>query len=506
MLLQFLVCMLFLWVTCRLRGQNLTGRDFRYGRIWISGAESADMKKRMKIKHGCRALLLRRTLLSRPDYAARVRELKLPEYDPSTMTARETKDIRGITASVVGCCTNLERFIGYYQHYKAESDDTIQLALTARRSLKEHIWIMASNGQMQMQQSEEFINAHAIWSSLEILVLQGNPGSGSGSLSGLTFSGVFHRLPRLKKLLISRFHDYEFNNTTLMAIPEHVECIRLDDLPGVTDSGISEFVERLAPHGRLRSLALLNLGIQYLRVVLKILLSLSNLEKFTLLQTSSPQLPLEVRNRKSKFLLSSKSLKFLHWDVLVPGPANVVLARSIRANEFPSLRTLRAPSDHHGILQSVCKPHEKILLPFDKIEASLITTKQRQEQNQYYYPEQRYCRSLPEARINAQERIEAARKSPSIKIIVTDADERNWEVDLGTFMGDWMSKVTYSLLPDLDGAEEAVVDVPGFLLARIKSEWKWASGCCGKWNKSIVAQDHTERARGRSDLGLDLLF
>lgn len=464
------------------------------------------MKKRMKVKHGCRALLLRRTLLCRPDYAARVKELKLPEYDPSTMTARETKDIRAITASVVGCCTNLERFIGYYQHYKAESEDTIQLALTARKSLKEHIWVMASNGQMQMQQSEAFINAHAIWSSLEILVLQGNPGSGGGSLSGLTFSGVFHRLPRLKKLLISRFHDYEFNNTTLMAIPEHIECLRLDDLPGITDPGISEFVERLSLHGRLRNLALLNLEILSLRVISKILTSLSQLEKFTLLQTSSPQLPLEVRNRKSKYYLSSKSLKFLHWDVLIPGPANTVLARSIHANELPSLRTLRAPSDHHGILQSVCKPTEKILLPFDKIEARLIATKKEREQNKYYYQEQRYGRSLPEARINAQERIEAARRSSFMRVIVTEGARRVLEVDLKGFMGDWRSKVAYSLLPDLEGAEEAVVDVPGFLEARIKSEWKWASGCCGKWNKSQEARDHTERARGRSGLGLDLLF
>lgn len=457
------------------------------------------MKKRMKIEHGCRALLLQRTLLCRPDFAARVKELKLPEYDPSTMAVRETKDVRAITTSIVGCCTNLEKFIGYYQHYKAESEDTIQLALTARKSLKEHIWVVTSNGQMQMQQSEAFINAHAIWCCLEILVLQGNPGSGCGSLSGLTFSGVFHRLPRLKKLLISRFHDYEFNNTTLMAIPEYIECLRLDDLPGITDPGISEFVERLS-RGCLRSLALLNLEIVSLRVISKVLAGLSSLEEFTLLQTSSPQLPLEVMNRKSKYLISSKSLKFLHWDVLVPGPADVVLARSIRAGEFPSLRTLRAPSDHHGILQSVCRPLEKIFLPSDEIQVQLTIAKQ--EQDKYYYPEQRYGRSLPEARINAQERIEAARKSPFMKIVVTEEKGNCFEVGLNAFMGDWRSKVAYSLFPDLEGAEEAVVDVFGFLEARINSEWKWTSGCCG--DKGL--RGHTERARGTCDLGLDLLF
>lgn len=459
------------------------------------------MKKRMKIKYGCRALLLRRTLVCRPDLAACIRELKLPEYDPSTMSARETKDVRAITTSVVGCCTNLERFIGYCQHYKAESEDTIQLALTARRSLKEHIWVMASNGQMQMQQAEAFINAHAIWCSLEILVLQGNPGSGCGSLSGLTFSGVFHRLPRLKKLLISRFHDYEFNNTTLMAIPEYIECLRLDELPGITDPGISEFVERLS-RGRLRSLALLNLEILSLRVISKVLASLSTLEEFTLLQTSSPQLPLEVMNRRGKYLISSKSLKFLHWDVLIPGPADVVLGRSIQANEFPSLHTLRAPSDHHGILQSVCKPLENIFLPSDRMQVRMITAKQKREQN--YYPEQRYGRSLPEARINAQERIEVARKSPFMKIIVSEEKINRFEVQLNAFMGDWRSKVSYSLLPDLAGTDEAVVDVLGLLEGRINSEWQWASGCCGKWNKA--REGHTERARGTCDFGLDLLF
>lgn len=470
------------------------------------GVDSTEMKKRMRVKHGGRALLLRRTLLCRPDYAAHVKELRFPEYDLSMMTARELKEVRAITASVVACCKNLEKLVGYYQHYKAETGDDMQSVLISRKSLREHIWIITSNGQMKMQQSEAFINVHAGWTKLETLVLQGKAGPGSGSLNSSTFTGVFQRLPVLKKLLISRFHDYEFDNSTLVTIPVQVECLRLEDLPGVTDTGISEFIDKISSHGRLRGLSLLNLEIRSLATISKLLSNLSNLEKFTLLQTNSPQVPLADRNRRNKPHLSSRSLKFLHWDLLIPGPANMILAHSIRANEFPSLRTLRAPSDHHGILQAVCMPLEKILLPFDEVEACLITAKQEQQQNQYYSGD-RYSRSLPEVRISAQERIETSRESPFMRIIVTEAglENRLLGVEIKAFMGDLKSKVTYSLLPDLEGAEEAVADVPGFVEARIRTEWKWTSGCSGKWNKGW-ARTHPERVRARSDLTLDLLF
>ena len=466
--------------------------------------------------NGCRAWLLRKTLLVRPDFAAMVKQLKLPEYQD--LTAKESKENNKLVASIVQLCPHLERLEGHYPVYKVGVKDNIQTALLSRDFLKEHIWTIGSEGPMQLAQSESFANGHIRWTKLETLVLQGGPGNKAGSMSHLTFAGVFERLPSLKKLLVARFHDYEFDNNTLLAIPDQIEYLRLEELPGVTDAGVSEYVDRVSVCRRIRSLSLIELELLSTLLISKILSRLTHLEKFTLVQTSSPQLPPQSSAKKAKPTFASASLQLLHWDVLIPGPANVLLARSIHSSAFPALKAVRAPSDHHGIIQAVCKPLEHIVLPFDKIEASLLRVRQKQREDKYFYPETRYSRSLPQARINAQERIEAARKSTFMRIVVTEgaAKKEGLSVDLKAFMGDWKSKVQYELLPDLWGDEFAVLTVSGLLNARVSTEWRPGDGvemCSGRWNSTSFASGrgvkwwgHTERTPGMRDMELTMLF
>ncbi|RPA88781.1 hypothetical protein L873DRAFT_1707406 [Choiromyces venosus 120613-1] len=487
-----------------------------YGKIFIAGADSPELKRRMKMRNGCRAWLLRKTLLVRPDFAAMVKQLKFPEYQD--LTAKESKENGKFIVSIVQLCPHLERLEGHYPEYKVGAKDSIQTALLSRDFLKEHIWTIGSEGPMQLAQSESFVNAHIRWTKLETLIMQGGSGNKAGSMSHLTFAGLFERLPSLKKLLVARFHDYEFDNNTLQAVPDQIEYLRLEELPGVTDAGVSEYVEQASVHCRIRSLSLIELELLSMLLISKIFSRLAHLEKFTLVQTSSPQLPLESSADKSKPAFASTSLQLLHWDVLIPGPANVLLARSIHSSAFPALKAVRAPSDHHGVIQAVCKPLEQIVLPFDKIEARLLRAQQKQREDKYFYPEIRYSRSLPQARINAQERIESARKSTFMRIVVTEgsAKKEGLSVDLKAFMGDWKSKVKYELLPDLWGSEFAVLTVAGLLNARVSTEWKPGDGvemCCGKWNstsfvggRGVKWEGHTERTPGMRDMELAMLF
>ncbi|CUS14794.1 unnamed protein product [Tuber aestivum] len=487
-----------------------------YGRIYIAGDDSPELKKRIKMRNGCRAWLLRKTLLVRPDFAAMVRQLKLPEYQD--LTAKESKENNKLVASIVQLCPHLERLEGHYPEYRVGVKDNLQTALLSRDFLKEHIWTIQPEGPMQLAQSESFANAHIRWTKLETLVLQGGSGNKAGSMSHLTFAGVFEQLPSLKKLLVARFHDYEFDDNTLMAIPDQIEYLRLEELPGVTDAGVSEYVDRASVRRRIRSLSLIELELLSTLLISKIFSRLMHLEKFTLVQTSSPQLPPQSCADRTKPTFASATLQLLHWDVLIPGPANILLARSIHSSAFPALKAIRAPSDHHGIIQVVCKPLEHIVLPFDRVEARLLRIQQEQREDKYFYPETRYSRSLPQARINAQDRIEAARESTFMRIVVTEgtAKKEGLSVDLKAFMGDWRSKVKYELLPDLWGSEFAVLTVAGLLNARVSTEWRPGDGvdmCNGRWNSRSFASGrgvkwwgHTERTPGMRDMELAMLF
>lgn len=340
-----------------------------------------------------------------------VLELRVPEMDSFLMTGKQGaqwQEYRDLVASVVMVCPNLERLLGFTIPYHHEFD-RLTYALSTRKKLKEHTWIFGEVAEtaegprsqspqssqspqppprelLGQQQVFEFLNYHLSWSNLETLMLH------SLSMNAVMQHGIFLRmfnlLPSLRHLCVSSFNAEAFTDRTLLFLPP-LESLRLENLRGVTDRGLAQYASR-AEANSLKSLALVEQNIESLLVISKILASLPNLERFTISQASTcPTLPSE--DMVFQPLLASSSLKYLHWDVASPDPADALnkldsapfikppkhtntpnshLAQSILCSGFPRLEALRAPSDINppGVLQAVCQPirHGRALIPSDR--------------------------------------------------------------------------------------------------------------------------------------------
>lgn len=280
--------------------------------------------------------------------------------------------------------------------------DRLTYALSTRRKLKEHKWILGEpadtsaepsrsgspprSKSLEQQQAFEFLDYHEAWANLESLMLHSL--NMSGVLEHGIFLRIFNRLPSLQHLSISSFDADCFTDRTLQFLPP-LQSLRLENLRGLTDSGLAQYVSR--PEARnLRSLTLIELNIGSLLVLSRLFTSLRYLERLSIMQsTRTPTLPSE--GMVFQPILASASLKYLHWDVTGPESANALgsldsmpfvlphkrsntpnyhLAQSILHSGFPRLGRLRAPSDIEppGILQSVCRPiaHGQALIPSDR--------------------------------------------------------------------------------------------------------------------------------------------
>ena len=450
--------------------------------------------KKFKMKYGVRLKLLRRTLRERRVLAQYVHELKVPNL--SLEPGRKGREIVDLVASVVMACPNLEKLVGFYPVYHHEFD-RLTHALSTRSKLKEHTWIIGDNqaitqrshkqlppGLMDEKQVNGFLQYHDAWSTLNTMFLHSHS---QGILEPGVFLEMFSRLPALQHLCVSNFDVDDFDDVTLKAIPP-LQSLRLQELAGITFQGLSNFAR--APNAQgIQHLSLINLDIKYLSAISKLLLNLTQLTRFTLVQESPP----EVASGELVFqpIVASPQLEFLHWDILLPGSANENLANSIRAHGFPSLRTLRAPSDHGGLLQAICKPRAQILLASDK-----YSSVQAHDPAHNQFSE---VRTLFAARKAAQERIEEARKTVQFQVIVEEDGVLRQIYDFNGFVGTVGSKITYSLKPDVLGSDGAVID---FLnLMDVSKEATVKDGCKGLWNASHPAGkpwwSHTERFRYR---------
>ncbi|KAI9771662.1 MAG: hypothetical protein M1840_001877 [Geoglossum simile] len=405
-----------------------------------------------------------------------------------------------VVASLVMCCPNLERLVGFYPTYNHEFD-RLRHALSTRTRLTEHVWIIGDSApaarndrhdpsSIRPEAAAAFLRHHDKWQSLHTLFLHA---LGKGILEHELFVAVFSRLPSLEKLCVSNFSSEDFDDSTLQALPP-LRCLRLQDLHGLTDNGVFRFVSRPASQS-LESLSLINLELMNLAVISKLFASLHKLRRFTLLQDSSPELP--VGGLVLQPVIASSSVEYIHWDILVPGSANDNLARSIRFRGFPNLRMLRAPSDHHGILQAVCRPLERIARGSDKFIAA------RREFAEQHSP--RYSRVLPVARNGAQDRIEEARRYVQFKLVVEEDGIVKQIFHMNGFMGLIGSGINYSLAADVKGSDNAVINF-GDLIDR-GNEFNVRDGCIGLWNAGHPAGRkwwyHTERYRyKRTDLGI----
>jgi hypothetical protein len=468
-----------------------------YGRIYIVGEDSVMMKKKLKVAYGGRMTLLYRTLLSRPDFADYVRDLTLPDYDPSSVSTQELHNIESRIATLVEQCPNLERLLGVHIQVTSSHSSPIHFALSSRPHLKEHLWLLNLSGPLQYAASESFLSLHQNWASLETLVLQGTtPSSGGGGLNHLLFVDLFSHLPHLQRLMISRFAEYEFNSTTLLSLPSGLTHLRLGTLPGVSEAGLSAYI---TSSQQLQSLALLNLQFQHLETISTIFSVLPKLRSFTFLQTTSPQPGSDL------VLLASESLQFLHWDIRYPGAATDFLATCIHRGYLPALRTLRAPTDTTGALQAVCAPITNIVQPLDLQLAG-------------------QTRGLPRARVEA----ECRRTGQHLVVpsVVQEQEEHDWMGWRGSSrdwksaerkkwevgLGDRESRVRYWLMPDVEGSLDAVCRV-GDVVGRFRGgEDGGVGGCEGTGVAKRVSRAgmwwHANRPRMRQEetRGLGILF
>ncbi|MCJ1318502.1 hypothetical protein MMC15_003832 [Xylographa vitiligo] len=479
-------------------------RDQLYDSIHIVGHDSVSQLKKCKMKSGVRLKLLRRTLRERRILAQFVRELKVPNLQPeSGEFSTETIDT---VASIVMACPNFEKLVGFYPTYN-HTFNRLTYALSTRRKLKEHIWIVGENeeitarsqmqlppGLMDTQQAASFIQCHDCWSSLTTLFLHAQP---NAILEHDIFISVFERLPSLLHLAISSFDIDDFNDETLRYIPP-LQSLRLESLSGITCDGLSRYASSAAALP-LHSLSLLALSISSLQLISKLLANLNSLTRFSISQELSPTLPADMFIIFQP-LLASASLTYLHWDIRSPlaSTATDHLASSIRAHGFPALRAIRAPADPDGTLQALCKPRAQIALPSDKYNTTAAALRKTNPSL--------YARTLHAARETAQQRIVAARNTVLFRIVVEENGCVSQVYDLPGFVGTVGSHIDYMLRQDIAGTGEAICGWGDLL----KDEGgrgngddgkleRGVEGCTGLWNASHPVGKkwwwHTERAR-----------
>ncbi|KAL8728403.1 MAG: hypothetical protein Q9166_005449 [cf. Caloplaca sp. 2 TL-2023] len=444
------------------------------------------------MKSGVRLKLLRRTLRERRVLAQHVREIKVPRLQPDGETV-EAKTL-DLVASLVMACPNLERLVGFHPVY-GHNFDRLTHALSTRSKLQEHVWIIGENasiterslkqlppGLMDVEQAENFLHFHDWWRTLSTLFLCSQK---QGVLERDIFIQTLHRLPALRHLCISSFDVDDFDDVTLQSLPP-LQSLRIQDLEGVTFWGLSEF-SRTQSAKNIKQLALVNLDITYLSAISNILLHLASLQRFTLVQESSPEVA--VGDLVFQPVIASQQLQYMHWDILLPGSANGNLASSIRAGGFPNLRTLRAPSDHDGQLQMLCRPRAQVVLPSDKYSKAYRTSDEGNSGD--------LARTLFTARKIAQRRIEEARNAVKFKVVVEEEGVVQEVFDIQGFMGTIGSRIAYNLESDVPGNDNALIDFPD--LTSGSKEVTPRDGCTGMWNASHHAGkkwwSHTERYR-----------
>lgn len=323
-------------------------------------------------------------------------------------------------------CYNLEQLSGYVLP-STISTEPVLAALAGRTRLQSYAWNLDSK--LALPSLDIFIDTHGSWAKLETLVIAADPGV---DLGPDTIPTVLQKLPSLRNLMVSGLHQSDFNNYSLLALPD-LKSLRLENLVGLTDKGIEKLAfSRLALS--LQRLTLVDVELVSLQTVQILLAHLTRLRRFALVQHTSPNPQTDVLTVGKAKTLCSLSLTHLHWDCLVPGPALPLLAKAIEEGKFPKLHTIKAPSDYDGLIQRLCRPIPRQKVTPEDLEYLEAHTKDRWERN------------LRVARIQSQIRIRETRAEPSVEIVVQD---ENSEVQsshtIGSVLGDIGSNIEYNL-------------------------------------------------------------
>lgn len=281
-------------------------------------------------------------------------------------------------------CPSLEQLLGVSPVYKHDYT-RLDYALSTRTSLRTHVWSIGPNEEMWNgqdlsptsthlhavpipEQVDHFVSLHNPWSLLHTLVIQGEPDGNLAHDRLLPFA--FMSLPSIRNLAIINFIHSDFDDTHLFFLPKTLTSLRLEKLPGVTETGIHHYLtQALPPEVRwtFKSLTLLDLVIHrtaFLSTTLPYLPALVHLA------IRSPYLSLPAdftADPTAPSPLAAPSLKYLSWDVS-PHPdrdestisqakqVNTLLADCITRAAFPSLCSIYTPHDPSGLLQQVCRP------------------------------------------------------------------------------------------------------------------------------------------------------
>ncbi|TVY25051.1 hypothetical protein LHYA1_G007352 [Lachnellula hyalina] len=549
-------------------------RTTLYEDVQLIGNDSIlHTKKKLKMKYGTRLKLLRRTLRARPDLAEYVKILKVPAMPDAAKNKKDQDEYLDQVASVIMACPNLERLPGFHPAYTHEFPRFVH-ALSTRKKLQERVWIISESpfqrqhrykasddsdyltpviapNSLLPEQSIDFLMFHSNWSHLKTLVLHCNQG---GIVDSPLLIDTLKQLPALENLHVSSFSESSFNDTTLLSLPP-LRSLRLDNLAGVTDNGLSSFASAGKSNG-LKTFSLNSLPLLSLPVLARLFSHLKSLTHFTVSQVPSPSLPTGVDIFLHPYLASS-TLQYLHWEFTNPGDttANEILSKAISFSGFPALRTLRAPTDSDGSLQKLCKPRDRIELSGDRYrnggcesmpsmpfaaptrpfsagngqsgprdptsQPSLTRSafSMRLENKSQCSAEsnvQVTGMSLSIARMTAQRRIDTAVSAPQYHIIIWDPEGQFLErFAVGGFIGDLGSKINYSLRPDVDGMDEAICRIEGAGgLLQGGDETNLKDNCTGSWNMEAGERSkgkgkdrwwHTERGRWR-EMPLEKLF
>ncbi|OLN88814.1 hypothetical protein CCHL11_01927 [Colletotrichum chlorophyti] len=511
-----------------------------YENIQLVGADSASQKKRHKLTFGTRMMLLRRTLRANAYLAGIVHTLKVP--NPPAGVSLE--DYQNQVAALIMACPNFERLMGLHTQYNHTFSKLFH-ALSTRRRLKHMDWIVAPSpyqrqhrfnsssssvssptqqsreypvtpGDLQPHQSATFLDFHLDWAHLSTLTIHCLPGA-TLTPDNLVSSALMH-LTALQHLHLSRMPVTAFNDSTLLSLPP-LRTLSLTHVPGVTSSGISALAT-LPTSQAIQKMTLRHINLDSLPALARIFSNFTHLEVFSLVQGFAPTLPEDTFIWLMPYLASA-SLRKLHWDITSntthANAADSLLARSIAAAGFPSLRSLRTPNDPQGIFQALCRPQERVDTANDRFRGPLRSplspanpgspTKSGSPTTPTSPTLETYRESsdLHQARVAAQARLEAARAFPRFFANIIDEDGLVLEkYGFAGFIGTAESRIVYNLRPDPGAKDErgGLVDMADLLADNGEELSNGREGCVGRWNASLPTDKkdrerwwHTERGR-----------
>lgn len=423
------------------------GIEHMYRDLWLPSSATGNKKGRRfsMARPKSRLELLLRTLEEAPSVSLLIRRIHITaalarELDGVDTSDAQRKAAHNMLREVIETCTEVEEVTGYNPPATREHADWYKL-LFSRGRISAHAWSLDLRRPL-VSSIGRFADLHEKWQRLETFVLcktdSSNRALGLGIISAVTNS-----LWSLKHLMISGFGKEDFHNGTLLAL-KPLQSLRLENLEGLTDQGVFQLSQSRNAFS-LERLSLIGLELTSIRTIQALLENMPRLRRFRLVQDTSPTLLIGSGPQNRRNALTSKSLEYLHWDTLIPGPATDALAHSIKTELFPSLRTLKAPCDPNGALQALCRPIQGRSLTTDDLDFLDSINPDR------------YTRSLRLSRLQAHLRIHDIRSQPSLSVVVSDEEEHTEKTTvIGSYVGDVRSKVEYVLEPDVPGEQEAL--------------------------------------------------